>query len=138
MGLGIQPRSRDVSLHTESMNRLDYTVKTIMKTGKGKNYAGVGAFIPKLAMPIMVRGRLVRLYRIPEESQERAVRQVLELELPAECGVGFVEYNGAAVFVGMLQGKLVPCMTTEASGPDVEIVAAELQRRLEEYAAEGN
>lgn len=108
-----------------------------MKTGSGKNHEII-KLIPKIAMPVTVGERLVRLYRIPEEFQERLVREVLERQFPAECCVGFVEYNGAAVFVGMLHGQLVPCMTTEASGHDIEIVAAELQRRLEEHAAEGN
>lgn len=103
--------------------------------GKGKSFE---FFNDAISAPVVVKGRSIKLYRIPEKHEQTLIQQVLDSSVPEECGVSFIEFNGAAVFVGMLQGKLVPCVTTEAAGEEVDLVAAELQRRLERYSQKHN
>jgi hypothetical protein len=86
----------------------------------------------ELGRPVFVNGRSIRLFAIPEKHRG-LIDDVLEKHVPEERCVSFIQFDGAAVFVGMLQGKLVPCVTPDVSTEETDAIAREFQLRLERF-----
>ena len=89
-----------------------------------------------LGAPFIVGGRSIQLFRL----EDRAIIQKVmsTIRVPEECCVSFAQFVKSAVFIGKLEGKLLPVAALKVNDAEVNAIAAELQLRLKRYSAAHN
>ena len=105
--------------------------------GSGK-HAVLIPFKYGFAAPINVHGREIQCYQIPKQFRPQLVEANLARFIPPEGGVASYYLEDYTVFIGMLEGKIIPCCTPHISQAEALVVAAEMERRIQQYGSDRN
>lgn len=107
-----------------------------LQDGAGKTEPLLRPDLYEMRRPVVVNGRSIRIYGWPKKDHQWLFDLVTEKNsVPPELCVAYAQTPKDGVFVGMLQGKLVPFICLDVNKEEIEAIAEEFTRRLKKYGA---
>ncbi len=105
-----------------------------LQSGAGKTVPFIHPDFHTIGRPVVVNGRSIRIYGWPPGEHQWLFDLVTKRNsVPDERCISYAQTPKGTVFVGMLDGKLVPFIAYDVSTEETVAIAEEFERRLRNF-----